>query len=134
MSPDAISAEIELSYSDWTGHAVPHLTDRVPLAIAKGIEADADLVFLAAIVDGHVPCGLVSGCSLLVGASMRWAVIRYAGDDRLLEIFKAEAAMLATNDLVLSPVRGDDERWRSFRGERLLSFDERLARVRRELN
>lgn len=134
MSPDAISAEIEASYGDSTGHAVPHLTDLVPLAIAKGIETDADLVFIAAKVDGHVQCGLVSGCSLLVGASMRWAVVRYTGDDGLLEIFKAEAAMLATNDLVLTPVRGDDERWHSFRSENLLSFDERLARVRRELN
>lgn len=135
MTPDAISAEIDAGYNDWSGHVVPHLTDLVPLAITKGIDADADLVFLAAIVDGHVCCGLVCGCSLMVGASVRWAVLRYDGDDGLLDQFKERAASeLLTEGMLFCPLRGEDERWRSFRGELLLSFDERLARVRREMN
>lgn len=135
MTPDSIAAEIDAAYGDWTGHAVPHLTDLVPLAIAKGMDADADLVFLAAIIDGHVRCGLVCGCSLMVGASVRWAVLRYVGDDAMLDQFKEQAASkLPTEGTLFCPLRGADERWRSFRGERLLTFDERLARVRRELN
>jgi hypothetical protein len=134
MTPANIFAAVEAAYSDWSGGAVPHLTDLVPLAITRGIEEDADMVFLATIIDDRVHCGLVCGCTLLVGASMRWAITRYAGDDRLLETFKTEAAALVASDHLLTPVRGADERWRSFRGEKLLSFNERLARIRRELN
>jgi hypothetical protein len=135
MTPDEICSEVDAAYGDWTGRAVPHLTDLVPFAIAKGADTDADFVFLAAIIDGHVRCGIVWGCSLLVGAGMRWAVIRYAGEDRLLgRLTEETAAALSHESVIAIPVRGNDEHWRGFRGERLLSFQERLARVRRDLN
>jgi hypothetical protein len=140
MTPETISAEVEAAYGDWSGNAVPHLVDLVPLAISQGIDGDADLVFVATVAGGHVRCGLVCGASLLVGASMRWALTRYCDGDqdetrRLLARFREQAATnLHDNGTAFGFLRRDDGRWRSFRGERLRSFDELLAFVRRDLN
>lgn len=140
MKPDLIAAEVEAAYGDWSGQAVPHLVDLVPLAIGQGIEADADLVFLATVADGHVRCGLVCGASLLVGASMRWALVCYCDGDRghasrLLDRFRVQSAKELGIGPFFSILRADhDDRWRGFRGERLRSFDELLACVRRDLN
>lgn len=140
MTPLAIAAEVEAAYGDWTGQAVPHLAELVPLAISQGIEVDADLVFLATVADGHVRCGLVCGASLLVGASMRWALVRYSKGDRqqaarFLDHFCAQCAEELATEPLFSTLRADgDERWRSFRGERLLTFEELLAHNQSGLN
>lgn len=140
MTPATIAAEVEATYGDWTGQAVPHLVELVPLAIGQGIEADADLVFLATVADGHVRCGLVCGASLLVGASMRWALVRYCEGDRgqanrLLDLFRTQSAEELATGPFFSVLRTDrDERWRSFRGERLSTFEELRARLARDSN
>lgn len=140
MEPATIAAEVEAAYGDWSGRAVPHLVDLVPLAIGQGIEADADLVFLATVADGHVRCGLVCGASLLVGASMRWALVRYSEGDRqqvarFLDHFCVQCAEELTTGPFFSTLRADgDERWRSFRGERLSTFEELLARNQSGMN
>lgn len=140
MTPVTIAAEVEAAYGDWTGQAVPYLVELVPLAIGQGIEADADLVFLATVADGHVRCGLVCGASLLVGASMRWALVRYGEDDRdqanrLLDLFRTQSAEALATGPFFSVLRADqNERWRSFRGERLSTFEELRARLARDAN
>lgn len=140
MTPDAIAAEVETAYGDWSGRAVPHLLDLVPLAIGQGIDGDADLVFVATVAGDHVRCGLVCGASLLVGTNMRWALVRYCDGNRdeaarLLDRFRQQAAAdLQDNGTTFSFLRRDDDRWRSFRGERLRTFEELLAFVRRDLN
>ena len=140
MTPTTISAEVVATFSDWSGEAVPHLTDVVPLAIGQGIEGDADHVFVATFAEDHVRCGIVCGSTLLVGASIRWALNRYCAADRdhaehLLDRFRAQAAEdLQNGGTTFRFLRGSDERWRSFRGEQLLGFEELLARVVRETN
>ncbi len=140
MTPPAIAVQVEATCGDWTGRTVPHLAELVPLAIGQGIEADADLVFLATVADGHVRCGLVCGASLLVGASMRWALVRYCEGDRqqatrFLDHFCAQCAEELASGPLLSTLRADgDERWRSFRGERLSTFEELLAHNQSGLN
>jgi hypothetical protein len=135
MDPADIAAEVEAANADWAGRAVPHLVDIVPLAIRRGITADADLVFLAAMAEGHVRCGLVCGASLVVGPGMHWAMMRYCGGERkqaeslMRRCTQETAAALRKSRIFVSVLRGSDERWRSFRGERLLSFEERFAVV-----
>lgn len=140
MNTTTISAEVMSSFSDWSGSAAAHLADLVPLAISLGIKADADFVFVATVAEAHVRCGIVFGSTLLVGANMRWALsCSCAGDrdrsDFLLDRFREQASEGLQNGG--STVRfscGSDERWRSFRGERLLGFEALLARVMRERN
>jgi hypothetical protein len=140
MEPATIAAEVEAAYGDWSGRDLPHLTDLVPLAIGQGIEADADLVFLASVADGHVRCGLICGASLLVGASMRWALVRYCDGDpqqatRFINHLRIQCAEKLATGPLFSTLRAEgDEHWRSFRGERLLTFEEMLARKQSELN
>ena len=140
MTPATISAEVIATFSDWSGQAVPHLTDLVPLAIGQGIKGDVDLVFVATIAEDHVRCGVVFGSTLLVGASMRWALNRYCAVDtdhaeHLLDRFREQAAEdLQNGGTTFTFLRGSDERWRSFRGVRLLGFEELLALVVRETN
>jgi hypothetical protein len=140
MTPATISAEVVATFSDWSGQAVPHLTEIVPLAIGQGIEDDADLVFVATVANGHVRCGIVCGSTLIVGASMRWALNRYCAADsdhaeHLLDRFRDQAAEdLQDGGTTFRFLRWSDERWRSFRSKRLLGFEELLARVVRETN
>lgn len=97
-------------------------------------------MFLAMVADGHVRCGLVCGASLLVGASMRWALVRYCEGDRrqaeqLLDRFRALCTEELTTGPHISTLRADDdERWRSFRGERLSTFDELRSHMARDSN
>lgn len=140
MTPESIAADIEAAMDDWTGQAVPHLTDIVPLAIGRGIADDADLVFAATVVDGQVHCGLVAGCSLLVGANVRWAMIRYCAEDRdRAERFLERLRNRVVDDLqddetTFVAMRGPDPNWRTFRGERLQTFDEVRVRRSSEMN
>ena len=140
MTPATISAEVVATFSDWSGQAVSHLTEIVPLAIDQGVEGDADLVFIATVAEDHVRCGIVFGSTLLVGASMRWALNRYCAADsdhaeHLLDRFREQAAEdLQEGGTTFRFLRGSNEQWRSFRGERLPGFEELLARVVRETN
>lgn len=92
------------------------------------------------IFDGLIDHSLVCNASLLVGASMRWALVRYCDGDRkqahrLLNLFRTQSAEELETGPFFSILRADhDDRWRCFRGERLRSFDELLAFVQRELN
>ena len=71
---------------------------------------------------------------------MRWALNRYCTADtnhaeHLLDRFREQATEdLQDGGTTFRLLRGSDERWRSFRGERLLGFEELLARVVRETN
>jgi hypothetical protein len=140
MTPEMISSEVEAACRDQTGRAVPHLTDFVPLAITQGVDGDADLAFIAIISNGHVQCGLVCGCSLMVGTRMRWSLTCYFDGDReraedALRSFRDQAAAeLQQGTTFVSLLRGEKEGWRSFRRERLTSFPELLAHIRREHN
>jgi hypothetical protein len=139
MNSSKISAEVMSSFSDWSGSAAAHLADLVPLAISLGIKADADFVFVATVAEAHVRCGIVFGSTLLFGANMHRALNVCAGDrdraDFLLDRFREQAAEdLQNGGFTLRFSRGSDERWRSFRGERLLGFEALLARVMREMN
>ena len=128
MAPSTILAEVINSTSDWSGSAAAHLADAVPLAIRFGITADADVVLVATVADDHVQCGIVFGSTLLVGTRMRHALNVCVGDQRRVDFLLDRLRKQAAEDLQNGgfTVRfscGSDERWRSFRGERLLGLE-----------
>jgi hypothetical protein len=135
-----VSAAIRASLADQTGQAVPLLVDLVPLAIGRGIEKDADCVFITRMEQGVPHCGLVVGASLMVGIGASDYLRQYLEQDEaevlgIINWLIDEIEDLADdNDLHLLPLVGDDIRWRSFRGERLPTCEEILGRMRRDLN
>lgn len=141
MLPEDIAAAIDRGVTDSTGHAVPALADRMGDAIAAGRAADADLVFVAARDDaGQVVCGLVCGCSLIVGMAMPWLLGHYldgrrgAADDLIGKLRAQAVHDLGRLDLCLVTLASDGTAWRSFAGACLPDVDQVLVRVRRDRN
>jgi hypothetical protein len=126
--------------ADEKGQAVPHLIEFVPLVIAHGIEHDSDAVFVTRPEDDHLHCGLVVGCTLLVGTAIREFLEQYHAfdKDQIAETVNWLIAVVEdgveTGHMGFFPLQGDDQKWRSFRGERLPSYSEVFAKTRRDQN
>ena len=140
MQPGDVADTVLEALADETGQAVPHLVEIVPLAISYGIENDSDAVFVTIFQGTELICGLMVGCSLLVGTAIREYLEQYHDHDagKIVETVDgwiADVEVRIAQDLMsFFSLRQNEVRWRSFRGERLISYEELLIRSRRELN
>lgn len=140
MQPESVSEAILAALADEKGQAVPHLVEFVPLVIAHGIEHDSDAVFVTRPEDDRLHCGLVVGCNLLVGTAIREFLEQYHAHNAA-QIAETVDWLIAdiedgveTGQMGFFPLQGDDQKWRSFRGERLPSYPEVLTKTKRDLN
>ena len=139
-TPSTVAAAIRSSINDHTGQAVPHLVEIVPLAIGQGIRHDADAVIVNMVEDGELVTGAVVGCTLLVGTAVQdylWIYHNQNADQvhETIDRIIADAEESFVEDaIVFFPLRGSDDRWRSFRGERLKDYNVVVGGVERDMN